>query len=75
MVPDNNSYGMARGAPAPMMGIHSQLIRNRSLSAQYLYEHLPDAVADINSFYENDRPDHPMDVIFAPHEVIKAYYE
>lgn len=75
MVPDNNSYGMARGAPAPMMGIHSQLIRNRSLSAQYLYEHLPDAVADVNSFYENDRPDHPMDVIFAPYEVIKAYYD
>jgi hypothetical protein len=75
MVPNTNSFGMARGSPAPAMGIHSQLIRNRSLSAQYLYEHLPDAVADINSFSENDRPDHPMDVIFAPHEVIDAYYQ
>lgn len=74
MTPNKNSYDMARGAPAPVMGVHGQLILNRSLSAQYVYEDLGKAVSDPSSFTYEGRPDHVLDVYFDPSAVVNAYY-
>jgi len=73
MMPEKGNYGMARGAKKPIMGIHSQLMANRSLGAAYVYENLTDVLMDTGSFNQGERPDHPMDVAFNPDKVLEYH--
>ena len=70
MVPQAGSYDLGRGSPDAVLGIAQMLIKNRSLSNAYAFKEQVTTITSAKSFFPEGRPDSPMDVFFAPSEVI-----
>lgn len=71
MVPNSESYAMARGAKTPVLGIADLLIKNRSMGPSYAYEDTHVQITSPRSFFQLDRPSCIMDVFMAPKEVVE----
>jgi hypothetical protein len=69
----NNNYALGRNSSKLALGIYNKIMSNRSLSAQYLYKFQETTLVDPASFTNNNRPDHLLDVLFAPDEVVEHY--
>lgn len=70
MVPGPGSYDLGRGDPNAVLGIAQMLIKNRALSNAYAFKEQVTTLTSAKSFFPEGRPDSPMDVFFAPREVI-----
>jgi len=70
MIPEPNNYDMARNAPKPVLGIARQILANRSLSAFFIYQGLPNLITTADPLIRGNRPDHPMDVLFGPKQTL-----
>jgi hypothetical protein len=64
------NYSLARNSPNATLGVRDDVIMNRSLSAAYGFEYQIQYVFDPYSFYKDKRPDHPLDVMFCPQDVV-----
>jgi hypothetical protein len=67
---EENNYSLARNSPKATLGVRDDVIMNRSLSAAYGFEHQVQYVFNPYSFYKDKRPDHPLDVMFCPEDVL-----
>jgi hypothetical protein len=75
MIPEPGNYGMARGAPNPVLGIGRLLISNRDLGALKEFQDHSEVWFNPKSYDERlHRAEHPMAVFLTPHEVIKSRY-
>jgi len=72
MVPEPGKYGMARGAPDPVLDTAANIIQRRSLSNAYAYQELSSFILSPVSFKKEGRPDSIFDVFFCPEEALKA---
>lgn len=66
---ESNMY-LARNSPDATLGVRDSIIHNRSMSGPYAFESQFRAITDPRSFFIDNRPDHPLDVFFAPQEVL-----
>lgn len=73
MVESNSSYALARGSENPVLGIGEQLTKYRSLGQALAYEGQDDTLTNPMNYIMGTRPDSPLDVFMAPHEVVTAY--
>jgi len=73
MVESKSSYALARGAMDPVLGVSELLTKYRSLGAAMAFEDQAETITDPANFYQGRRPDSPLDVFFAPNEVVRAY--
>lgn len=73
MVESKSSYAMSRGFSDPVLGVSELLTKYRSLGAAMAFEDQAETITDPANFYQGRRPDSPLDVFFAPNEVVKAY--
>ncbi len=68
-----DDYRLARNSPHPVLGIATDTISNRSVSAKLLLQGQQNSLVDYNSFYKGTKPDSIFDVYFKPKEVIEDY--
>lgn len=73
MVESTTSYGMARGAVDPVLGLGEPLTKFRSLGQAMAYQSQSETITNPANFFKGRRPDSPMDVFLAPKEVVAAY--
>jgi hypothetical protein len=73
MIKNKDSFALAGNSPEATMHSYQAIINGRSLSAVYAYQFQHKVISDPRSFYKFDRPDHPMDVLISPDEVLKYY--
>jgi hypothetical protein len=73
MLPAKDTYGLARNAPNPVLGIGDLVIKNRSLGAAYAFECQSVTLSDPRSFFKLDRIDGPLDAMISPFEVVEHY--
>ena len=75
MIPEPGDYGMARGAPNPVLGIGPKLIANRDLGALKAYQGHYATWLDVASYDKQaGRAENPMSVFLTPHEVVMAHH-
>lgn len=74
MTPGVNDYGMARNVPAPIVNIARNIISNRSLGPAYAYEGQAEIISNPRSFFQQNRPDSPVDTFVAPKQVVSSMY-
>lgn len=67
--PHNGDYSLARNVDEPLVGDLSTIISNRSLGGLYPWEEVVNNILSATSFNSN-RFDHPLDVFFAPQQVL-----
>lgn len=72
MTPGIDDFGMARHAKNPGMHIASSIVPNRSLGAAYAYSDQFTTITDPRSFFQENRPDSPLDVFLNPREVVAS---
>lgn len=72
MVPEPGKYGMARGAPDPVLDTAANIIQRRSLSNAYAYQELSSFILSPISFKSEGRPDSIFDVFFVPDQALRA---
>ena len=72
--PINNDYSLARNVDDPLVGSLSTILSNRSLGGLYPWQEVIDNVLSATSFTPN-KFDHPMDVFFAPQQVLNKKKE
>jgi len=70
----DSNYSLARNSPSATLGVRDDVIHKRSLSAAYGFEYQIKFISDPYSFYQDRRPDHPLDVMFCPQDVISKKY-
>ena len=70
----NDNYDLARNSPTKAMGVAKLTTKYRSLSGAYGYNYQSDTIRDPISFFPQNRPDSPLDVMIDPYNVIKTYY-
>lgn len=73
MVPDRESYSLARNEQHAILGVADQIIKNRSESAALAYEEVAFTLTNARSFFKMDRPDSVFDVFIAPNQVVQQY--
>ena len=66
-----NTYGMGRNAPQETLGLADDIIKNRTLSTAYGYENVANTLKNPASFFNNNRPNSPFDVLISPNEVVE----
>lgn len=67
---EDKNFGLSRGALTPNLESKNELIKNRSLSAQMGYNNMHNVIAEPTAFLKRHRPDHPMDTVICPEEVL-----
>lgn len=72
--PDKGDFSLGRNVKNPKLAKLGAIIKNRSLGAAYGWEEVPNTVLSPRSFNGNNAVEHPMDVLFAPNEVISKHY-
>lgn len=72
-IPDPDSKDLGRNAETPILGVASDLIKNRSMGAALAYENILDNLYSAESFYKFNVPDAPHDVFVTPREVVAHY--
>lgn len=72
MVASSTSYALPRGAMAPVLTTVEQLIKNRSESAALSFQEQATSITNPAFFFKGYRPDFPMDVFYAPRQVVAA---
>lgn len=73
MIPSKHDYGLARNAPAPILGVAKKIIAGRSLGVAYAYERHKDLITNPQSFMPHNRPNSVFDVFIDPKEVVREY--
>ena len=71
MTDGHNTYGMGRNAPQEILGLADDIIKNRTLSTAYGYENVANTLKNPASFFNNNRPNSPFDVLISPNEVVE----
>lgn len=67
---ENRNFDLSRGSSKPGTGSLVNGISNRSGSAIYAHESLLKNITSSTMFYSNNKPDHILDVLLAPNEVL-----
>ena len=67
---ENKDYRLGRNSSTLTLGVSSDIMANRSLSAAYGYEGQGKLITSPKSFFSEGRPDSIFDVFIAPHEVL-----
>lgn len=67
----NEDYRLPKPWTEKTLGVSAITVPNRSLSAAMAYENHRNTILDLNSFFYNNRPSHPMDVFMMPKEVLE----
>ncbi len=75
MTPSADNFGLTRNVSRPIVNVARNIITNRSISAAWAYEDQFDTLTNPRSFFQENRPDSPLDVLFTPREVVKYKYE
>lgn len=70
----NNDYDLGRNSSTKELLPITQLVRRRSLGGGYAHEKVVNYILSPASFYGLNAISHPLDVMIAPNEVIKAKY-
>lgn len=65
-----NNFDLSRGSTKPTMGKMDEIISNRSASAMLVFENTFKELTKPELFDSSHRPDHVMDVMIKPNEVI-----
>lgn len=73
MVESPTNYALSRNAKDAVLGVAELLIKFRSLGAALAYEDMHETLSNPANFYQGRRPDSPLDVFFAPKEVVQKY--
>lgn len=73
MVESTTNYALSRNAKDAVLGVAELLIKFRSLGAALAYEDMHETLSNPANFYQGRRPDSPLDVFFAPKEVVQKY--
>lgn len=73
MLPNKDSYGLARNCRNPVLGISDLVIKNRSMAAAYAYEDQSVSLTSPRSFFNEGRVDGPLDAMISPYEVVEQY--
>ena len=73
MVESTTNYTLSRNAKDAVLGVAELLIKFRSLGAALAYEDMHETLSNPANFYQGRRPDSPLDVFFAPKEVVQKY--
>lgn len=73
MLPNKDSYSLARNSNSPVLGIADSVIKNRSMAAAYAYEDQSVSLTSPRSFFKLDRVDGPLDAMISPYEVVEHY--
>lgn len=71
MVDGHGTYGIGRNVPEEILGLADEIIKNRTLSTAYGYENVANTLKNPASFFNNNRPNSPFDVLISPYEVVK----
>ena len=70
--PEKNDYRLPKPGTDKCIGVASITIPSRSLSAAMAYEYHRQVIVNPASFFNDNRPSHPMDVFMCPREVIES---
>jgi len=71
MMCDGLTTGLARHSDNPTLGILSEVLKNRSLSAQLAYESHRETYRNSRNYFQENRPDSAYDVLVSPEEWFK----
>lgn len=67
------NFNLSRGSLTPGLGVANLTVAKRSLSGWLASRYQLKTLTSPESFFAENRPDSPMDVFFAPKEVVEAY--
>lgn len=70
--PENGDYALPKADKPGKLGVADSAIFHRSLAAVFAYEKQAAAIMDSKRIGNLNLPDHPMDVMFKPQEVLDA---
>lgn len=67
------NYRLGRNAPSKILGVGTDIIKNRSESAALCYEDQFETIYSPKSYFPGNRPNVMFDVFFMPRETVEAY--
>lgn len=70
-----DDYRLARGSENPSLGVATDTIANRSVSAKLLLQGQQHSLVDCANFYKGTKPDSIFDIYFKPAEVVASYHK